>query len=104
MPKTLSSEMRKLIEVKYDQGKTYGEIANELNLKYRTVQGVVQAKKYYSIPGNERKRRGATAKINDECRRFIQSLIDADCCITLREIRTKLQDTSQLSVSIQTIL
>ena len=65
MPREISKELRKLIEDKYtNEGKTYSEISAELHLKYRSVQTVIQAMKFYAQPGHSRRPRGASAKLN----------------------------------------
>lgn len=87
-----------------DLGRAPSVVANELNIKVDTVRNI--ARQYRSTGQIDAKQRGGSnnaTKLNDSMKSFIKNLVDADCTITLEDLRERLQTAWNITVSMSTI-
>lgn len=100
---TITDNIRKLIIVNYNDGKTMKELANTFALPKGTINGILSAyKKEGRVEGLER---GGSrfCKITLEMKEFIRHEVDNKCDVTLKCLKEMIMEKFKVSLSQTTI-
>jgi len=99
----LENSVRELICKKYDIGKPIKIIAEEVDVKYRTVATVVKIYKEHGRMKSEVKNCGRKKLVTPLIQNYIRQLIEEDCSITLKSIQDRILEEKDVLLSVATL-
>jgi len=99
----LDNSVRELICRKYDSGKPVKVISEELDVKYKTVYSILKIYKDEHRSHTNARNSGRKKSVTPEICRYIKSLIEEDCSITLNNMKSKILEEKGVSLSAPTL-
>lgn len=97
--KRIEDEIRRKIVKKYEDGKGPQSIADELELNVNSVSSIINIFKKTGRVEKLKTREKAGSKITAEASTLIDSLINSDVSITLKELKVRIRERLQINVS-----
>ena len=103
MTRQLQDSLRELICKKYDAGKACIDIAEELEVPYKTVFSVITLYKNTGRITSVKRRRPRAVIVNREIEDFIKAMIGEDVSTTLEQMKTRILAKYRVGVSVSTL-
>lgn len=98
-----TDEIRHLIILKYEAGKSIKDISLELNIKYCTAGSIIRRYKKTNLISVCKNRCPKQKKVTTEAKHLILRKLDEDASITLRKLKESLENELNICVSLPTI-